>query len=267
MERERFQMKNSDVDLLRNLAGQYAELCALPVQAERRDLWRRHNSLQPTCPLIYVRAFAWNEMPQARCQCEDPFFRHFENQLRQRLFWASLDDDSVFEPWITMQAVMKCHGWGVDVARHHSDEPGGAFKVDYALKSLDDVEKLRTPWHEVDETATAEAFEKLDTAIGDVLTVDLDRGPAYRMWTGDLATDLGYLRGIENVMMDMLDNPEGLHRLVKFMADGVLKTHEQAEAAGDWGLSAHQNQAMPCQLRLQSGPDSGNPHARSGCLP
>jgi len=32
---------------------------------------------------------------------------------------------------------------------------------------------------------------------------------------------------------------------VKFMADGVLKTHEEAEAAGDWGLCAHQNQAMP----------------------
>jgi hypothetical protein len=25
----------------------------------------------------------------------------------------------------------------------------------------------------------------------------------------------------------------------------VLRTHEQAEAAGDWGLCAHQNQAMP----------------------
>jgi hypothetical protein len=29
------------------------------------------------------------------------------------------------------------------------------------------------------------------------------------------------------------------------MADGVRKTHEEAEAAGDWGLGAHQNQAMP----------------------
>ena len=46
-------------------------------------------------------------------------------------------------------------------------------------------------------------------------------------------------------MVDMLDRPEWLHRLVKFMSDGVLRTHDQAEAAGDWGLCAHQNQAMP----------------------
>jgi hypothetical protein len=65
------------------------------------------------------------------------------------------------------------------------------------------------------------------------------------MWTGDLSTDLGYLRGIEHFMLDMVDHPEWLHRLVKFMADGVLKTHREAESAGDWGLCAHQNQAMP----------------------
>ena len=51
-------------------------------------------------------------------------------------------------------------------------------------------------------------------------------------------------------MLDMMDNPEWLHRMMKFMADGVLRTHAQAEAAGDWGLSAHQNQAMPYALEL-----------------
>jgi hypothetical protein len=46
-------------------------------------------------------------------------------------------------------------------------------------------------------------------------------------------------------MLDMYDRPAWLHQLVGFMRDGILRTHEQAEAAGDWGLCAHQNQAMP----------------------
>ena len=71
------------------------------------------------------------------------------------------------------------------------------------------------------------------------------------MWTGDVSTDLGYLRGIEHFMMDMLDNPEWLHRMVKFMSDGVVNTHQEAEAAGDWGLCAHQNQAMPYAEELE----------------
>jgi hypothetical protein len=45
-------------------------------------------------------------------------------------------------------------------------------------------------------------------------------------------------------MMDMIDHPDWLHRLTKFLSNGILKTHDEAEAAGDWGLSAHQNQAM-----------------------
>jgi len=249
--RQLSQMNSSDRNILRDLTKQYCEVCADPVQTERRDLWRRHNSLQPTRPLIYVRAFAWGEMPQAECFCQEPFFRGYENMLRQRLFWASLDDDSIFESWLTLPAVLKCYGWGVNVQRTHSDEAGGAYKTDCPLKTLDDIDKLRRPWHEVDEAATAAAYEKLAEAVGDIIGIDVDRAPAYRMWSGDLATDLGHLRGIENFMLDMLDNPQGLHRLVKFLADGVAKTHAEAEAAGDWALSAHQNQAMPYALELE----------------
>ncbi|HQG44679.1 MAG TPA: hypothetical protein PLG50_03355, partial [bacterium] len=49
-------------ELLREMARQYVAACADPAQKNRRDLWRRHNSLKPTRPLIYVRAFAWKEM-------------------------------------------------------------------------------------------------------------------------------------------------------------------------------------------------------------
>ena len=244
-------MKTQDKDILRDLAKQYTELCNQPSQDERRALWRQHNSLKKTRPLIYVQAFAWNEMPQAECLCEDPFARRYEEVLRHHLFWHTFDDDSVFEPWITIQARRVCNGWGIAGQRHFGDEPGGSFKVDYPIKDLSDIEKLRTPWHEIDETRTADDVSRLSDAIGDIITINVDRGPAYRMWTGDVSTDLGYLRGIEHFMMDMLDNPEWLHRMVKFMSDGVVKTHQEAEAAGDWGLCAHQNQAMPYAEELE----------------
>ncbi len=231
--------------IVRDLAKQYVDVCSQSVQDERRDLWRRHNSLKPTRPLIYVRAFAWHEMPQSQCVCEDPLLAGIERGLRHDLFWSTFADDSVFEPWVTVQASHNCRGWGVDVPRHQSAETGGSWKTDYPLKQLKDIETLRVPRHEIDEEATARRLSQAEDAIGDIITVNLDRGPAYRMWSGDISTDLGYLRGIENIMLDMLDNPEWLHRLASFMSDGILRTHEQAEAAGDWGLCAHQNQAMP----------------------
>jgi hypothetical protein len=243
-------MREKDRSILRDLASRYREVCAEPVQDRRRDLWRRHNSLQATRPLIYVRAFAWHEMPQAACACQDPFFRGYEDFFRQRLFWHGLDDDAIFEPWVTVQATLKCHGWGVDIVRRQGDEPGGSYKEDYPLRDLADLERLRVPWHAIDETRTAEAAGKLADAIGDILPINVDRGPAYRMWTGDLSTDLGHLRGIEHFMVDMLDNPEWLHRCVGFLAAGVEKAQSEAERAGDWGLCDHQNQAMPYALEL-----------------
>jgi len=239
-------MKDSERILLRDLAKRYLDICNTPAQRERRALWRRHNSLKGVFPpLIYVRAWAWGEMPESKCQCEDPFLRNYENLFRYHLFWDTFQDDSIFEPWVTVQAVHTCGGWGMPIKRNFSGEPRGSYKVDYPIKTLADIEKLRAPQHGIDEAKTAERVARLKDVIGDIITVNVDRGPAYRMWAGDISTELGNLRGIEHFMVDMLDNPEWLHRLVKFMSDGVLRTHDQAEAAGDWGLCAHQNQAMP----------------------
>jgi hypothetical protein len=243
-------MSMSDRAVLRDLARRYAAVCADPAMDERRDLWRRHNSLQPTRALLYVRAFAWHEMPAAQCACEDALLRGYENWFRQQLFWAALGDDAIFEPWVTVGAVHRCSGWGVPIARHRTDAPGGSYKIDYPLKTPDDLAKLRAPWHEIDEAATAQRAERLHDVLGDLLTINIDRGPAYRMWSADISTDLGHLRGIEHFMLDMLDRPEWLHELCAFLAAGVARTHAQAEAAGDWGLGCHQNQAMAYALEL-----------------
>ena len=59
-------MTDNDRTILRDLARRYMEVCSKPEIDERRDLWRQHNSLKWTRPLIYVRAFAWKEMPEAQ---------------------------------------------------------------------------------------------------------------------------------------------------------------------------------------------------------
>ena len=234
----------SDRDILRDLTQRYVEVCQRPIQAQRRTWWRRHNSLHGDRPLIYTRAFAWAEMPESRRLCSDPFLASIENFLRYQLFWDSLGDDSIFEPWVTVPAVYRCTGWGVSSPRHFSEEVRGSYKVDYPLKSEEDFAKLRAPWHEIDEAATVERASLVADQIGDLITINVDRSPSYRIWSADISTDLGHLRGIENFMLDMSDRPAWLHKLVGFMRDGVLRAHEQAEAAGDWGLSATYNQAM-----------------------
>ena len=235
-----------DISIIRDLAKRYLDICDASTEEPKRKLWREHNSLRPAGRTpIYVRAFAWGEMPESKLLCQDSLLRGVEGFLRESLFRHSFRDDFIFEPYVTIQAMRRCEGWGLASTRNFADENStGAFKEDYALKELSDIERLRVPFHAIDEDATAIAKAKVETALGGLLTVNVDRAPAYRMWSGDISTDLGHLRGIENIMMDMMDNPEWLHRLCGFMRDGILKAHDEAEAAGDWGLSAHQNQSM-----------------------
>jgi len=46
-------------------------------------------------------------------------------------------------------------------------------------------------------------------------------------------------------MEDMYDDPENLHRLADFLSRGVLSLMRETEAAGQFTLLSHYNQAMP----------------------
>lgn len=240
----------NDRDILRGLAKQYLGVCHKPEMETRRKKWRDLNSLRTREPLVYARAFAFHEMPESRLYCEDPFFRRFEWVFRHLLFWDTLGDDSIFEPWVTVNATFKSQGWGVGVPRHYSDEPGGSFKVDHPLRDEADIEKLRAPVHEIDEEKTAADAARLGGILGDILTVNVNRGCACKMWTADISTDLGHLRGMENLMLDIIDRPEWLHRLLAFMRDAILAVQDRAEEAGDWCQADYCNQAMPYSHEL-----------------
>jgi hypothetical protein len=258
-------MNPKDRTILRDLAKKYMEICHMDVQDERRALWRSHNSLKRTWPLIYVRAFAWREMPASRCRCADPFYRTYEDFFRRMLFWETLDDDSIFEPWVTVGAVCVIPAggiWGLPVQWIKSDDPRGAKQLDPPIKEPEDFGRMVPPHHAIDEEETARRLAGLHEAIGDLIPINVDRGPAYRMWNGDISTQLIQLRGLEQVMWDMVDRPDWLHEVLAFMRDGILRTHEEAEKAGDWALCAHQNQAMPYAEELADPAANSDPVAR-----
>ncbi|MDD4462299.1 MAG: hypothetical protein PHP94_08315, partial [Eubacteriales bacterium] len=71
-------MKQNDIHVLRQLAGQLADIAHLPAMAETRQLWIDKNALRPVRPLVLVDELPWNEMDVdgfLRLQVEDPFWR------------------------------------------------------------------------------------------------------------------------------------------------------------------------------------------------
>lgn len=245
---------NHDVQVLRELARRYADVAHKPVQDERRDLWRKHNSLVRTRPPIYVRWLAaWHEAAENRLECHGPFFHPYERFFRQMLFQDTIGDDYIVEGWVTVRAsvVTPPDGlWGVAIRHSPRTDPRGSWKFQPTIVEPGDADKMVFPHHVIDEEATERNVTRLHDAVGDLLPIAVDRSPAYTGWAADISTHLTQLRGLEELMWDMVERPDWLHRVLKFMSDGILAAQEQAEAAGDWRLANHANQAMPYSLEL-----------------
>ncbi len=249
-------MRNSDQSVLHDLACRYAEICAQDVQEERRELWRQHNSLVKTrVPILcswYWGSNVAGFMLADECVCEDPFYRGHELWLRNMIFHSTIGDDHIFEPWITVRATHKvrpeCEDgnfWGIAYERIR-DLSSQAFITKPCISRREEVSRLIATPHAIDEQATAENVSRLQDAVGDVLTVNVDRSPFYQCYGGsDLAEGLANLVGLENMMVYMYDRPDLLHDILVFMREAVVAQYDQAEAAGDWSATNNFNMGMP----------------------
>lgn len=239
---------NQDIKLLRELAKEYAEISRKDEQEQRRRLWAAHNAFQDVRPLIYIRHAAWlTEVVGDQLLCEDGFYRKYEYFLRSAIFHDTLEDDYINEPWIALKAVYNTNGediWGLPVKRIHTEKKS-VTKFIHPLKDPEDFERMLVPSHEINWDKTNHEFDRLKDAIGDIIDVHIDTTPVLNGFFADLSTVFGRLRGFENMLWDMTDRPEWLHKVMAFMRDGVLKVQQEAEDAGHYTLLSNENQSMP----------------------
>lgn len=239
-----------DIRVLRDLARRYAEVAARPENEEHRRLWRDHNSLVRTRPLVLCTGlFFWHELGlYESLVCRDPALREAEERLRVALYMAQLKDDHVFEPYFVVSPVYGVPSgqdrWGARIQFSELTQEGGSFMILPPVKEESDFEKLVAYPHVIDEVKTAERFGRLQEAIGDILPLVQSRAPVYSRWFADISTDIARLRGLEQIMWDMVENPDFLHRIAAFLRDGVLRQQEEAERRGDWRVFNGINQAM-----------------------
>ncbi len=216
-----------DRELLRDLARRVAEIAELSIQAERRELWRQHNDLKAVRPMLLVfPEGSWVElMPFKSLRCEHPIARLFEMELRQRLYYHQhFRDDTVIErEWIVNKAI-RSSGWGLETRRRHSDIERGAFAFDPVIMKPEDLKKLRFPEIEHDEAETRRRLEIAEELFGDILEIKL-KGIAHMSF--HMMKEYTGLRGLEQVMIDMIEAPEMLHDAMRFLTEGHRRVLEQ----------------------------------------
>ena len=225
-----------DRQLLRELAAQTAEIAALPVQEEKRALWRQLNALQPARPMVMIDQVCWHEMnvnDELTLRCENEEARAYEQHLRRRLFqWRHFPVDMVVEPFLQIPKAIHNSGFGVLVDEHvsvsdpHNDVVGHAYVNQF--QNMDDLEKIKTPRITHDEAETerrmAVAHELFDGLI-EVRAAGYD--PYLSLWD-PIAT----VMGVEGALWGIMDQPELIHGILGRMTDGYLSMLDQLEEQG-----------------------------------
>ena len=220
-------------ELLRALAQQVAELAQRPIEGEKKRLWIAHNDLETTQPLLFIDPEnGWNEIiRQDQIICQHPLLRLWEMTLRKEIYWATeMCDDRVIEPYFNVPHSFHDTGWGLVETEHIPDEAGGAKVWDAPIEDyVRDLPKMRLPEIIIDEAETQYVLGIAQELLGDILTVRLRTA---WWWTLGMTWDFIRLRGLERLMLDMYDFPDGVHQLMAFLRDGMLHKLDDLQARG-----------------------------------
>jgi len=230
-----------NISIVRNLAKRVYEISQEPQNIEKIKLWKDHNALIKTRPLILcIPENAYDEiLPGSTLKTTDPFLREYEWYLRSLIYhWEELGDDYVISPRLKVPAVFNISSWGIEESWHRTGSELGAAKVEQVIKNEADIEKLKYPKLTVDLDSTNRNFEYISEIFGDILDVKL----YFTVIPGfiDNLSMIGYLarsRGMDQIFIDMIDRPKWVHKIMEFLTNGILDLIKKAEDNGWLGLN------------------------------
>jgi hypothetical protein len=209
-----------DRTIIRDLAKQIADIADLPIMAERKELWKKHNSLKSVRPMMLIfPEGSWGELlPQSVLKCQDKKARRIEWNLRNRIYYHDhfMDDTVIEKEWIVPKVVHNS-GWGLSAKHIPSTEARGAWHFDPVIKEPSDLKKLKIPEITYDEKASRENLTEAQDLLGDILNVR-QKGVSHISF--HLMSQYTGLRGLGEVMLDMYENPGMLHDAMAFLEEG-----------------------------------------------
>ena len=229
--KQELSINKKDKEILKSLAFRVAEFASSPAENEKVKLWTDHNMLKTKRPIVLCDPEnGWNEIiTENMLECTGNLSRRWEVVLKKEIFWAgSIKDDKVIEPYFDIGYTFTDNEWGLD-SRVSGGTEGGSYIWDAPIKNFGDIAKMHSPKIEVDYETTEKVIATANDIFGDMLKVRLI---GKWWWTLGLTMDLAFLRGLENIMLDMLDDPELIHKLMSILRDGTMEKLDYLENNG-----------------------------------
>lgn len=220
---------SADKKILRELSGRVRDFASDPANDEKIKAWKKHNSLAGDKPMVFVHPDgAWDELlPKHKLECEDDLARNIEYELKQRIFRAQyVKDDTPILAGVEVSKAITNTMWGIEPVFRRSASGNGAFHHVPVINEDSDWSKLSFPIVTHNEALSYENHQAVLDAIGDIIPVSL---------TGIKDFDFHILhwycdyRGLDNMLYDLYDEPEMVHKAIRFFTDGIKSMLKQYE--------------------------------------
>jgi len=225
-----------DRSILRDLGKQVAEIAALPIQQETIRLWKALNGLKPERPMVMIDQVCWNEMnvnDELTLRTNGEFCRQIEADLRRTLYaWKHMPADMVVEPVVTIPKAITGTGFGITVEEERAITDPANDVVGHLyhdqLQTDEDLQKIRMPDARLDEAETARRETMAHDIFDGILNVEMQGlAPNFNAWDWIVTW-----RGAQNVLIDLAERPDFMHRLIGRVTDVALALLDQAEERG-----------------------------------
>ena len=211
---------------LRELASQVAELAALPVMEERRDLWLKHNTGVETIPVVLMEMSTFENDILGELKCRTEVHREMEKQLLTHLVnYHKIGDDKVVDAVFGVPRRLSFRLFDLEQKLHTAKDSSGralGYAFDYAITDLESqLDSLRESTWIHDAEREKREFAYAEELLGDILTVQYENHSLE--WLLAVTAHAVELRGMENMYITMLDSPESMKVFLTRIVDELLR--------------------------------------------
>ncbi|OHB42495.1 MAG: hypothetical protein A2Y13_07145 [Planctomycetes bacterium GWC2_45_44] len=227
-------ISNYDMEILRAIASDVAEIAQLEVHRQKAALWTRLNDIDSMRPMVWINEICWHEMNvnnELTLYTQSPWAQNQETCLRQLLYqWRHLPADMIVSNYLSCPLVIHDTGFGVieDVDIVKTDENNSVVSRCFRpqISKPSDIDKIKMPVITYDVHATNTNYQLMCQVYSGILPVKKEG--IKHIWFTPWDNLIRWW-GVQEAMMDLIARPNMVNDIVSRMVDSYLCGLEQFE--------------------------------------
>jgi len=229
---EDIKLEQFQIEILKNLAEEWAQITALPIHKEKGRLWQKLNDLESERPMVWINEIPWHEMnynEELTLRCKNIWARSQEDLMRKTIYqWKHMPGDMILNPWL--DCPLSCHSTDfgiiedVDLAITDSTSDIVSRHFNIQIRDMEDLEKIKMPVITHNKKATEIRFQIMEEVFSDIIPVK-KLGQTH-IWY----TPWDYLVrwwGVQELMMDLIMRPDMIHAFYERMVEAMMVELDQ----------------------------------------